>query len=133
MTQQRAARAGVVDLAGFLRGPWWVEREILDASPRAQSGHFTGWATFTPDDRVAGLLRYVEHGTVELGSHRGPAVRRLGYHLALAPRVVGDRTSEGLPHPHGPRARTSVRPPARRVARPPTDRGALCPRPTPTG
>jgi hypothetical protein len=81
MTQQRAARAGVVDLAGFLRGSWRVEREILDASPRAQSGRFTGWATFTPDEQVPGLLRYVEHGTVELGSHRGPAVRRLDYHL----------------------------------------------------
>ncbi len=71
----------VLDLSDFLRGTWRLEREILDFSAAARSGHFTGWATFSPAAEVPGLLRYAEHGTVELGSHRGPAVRRLGYHL----------------------------------------------------
>lgn len=81
MTGRVATRVGVVDLAGYLCGTWWLEREILDSSARAHSGHVTGWATLTPDAEVPGLLRYVEHGTVQLGSHRGPAVRRLAYHL----------------------------------------------------
>jgi hypothetical protein len=74
-------RAEVVDLAAFLQGAWRVERDIVDQSGPSGSGAFTGRATFTPDDAVPGLLRYVEQGTVELGTHRGPAFRHLAYHL----------------------------------------------------
>jgi hypothetical protein len=81
----------ILDLADFLNGTWRVEREILDSSVKGQSGQFTGWATFTPAPEVPGLLRYVEDGTVRLGSHRGRAVRRLGYHLdGPCARVVFD-------------------------------------------
>jgi hypothetical protein len=83
----RVARVQVLDLATFLRSTWRVEREIVDSSPRAQSGHFTGWATFVSDAEEPGLLRYVEHGTVELGAHRGPAFRRLAYHVE-GPRAL---------------------------------------------
>jgi hypothetical protein len=87
----RMARAEAVDLAAFLLGTWRLEREIVDWSARAQSGHVTGWATFTPDAEAPGLLRYVERGTVQLGSHRGPAVRRLGYDVdGPRARVVFD-------------------------------------------
>ena len=79
MRQQRAARAEVVDLAGFLAGTWRLDRELLDATGRTTSGRFTGCGTFTPDAEVPGLLRYVERGTAQFGSHQGPAARRLGY------------------------------------------------------
>jgi hypothetical protein len=71
----------VRDLAGFLLGRWHLDREILDASGGRLGGRFEGVATFTVDDHVTGLLRYVEHGTLQLGSHRGPASRRLSYHV----------------------------------------------------
>lgn len=75
------APAEVVDLAAFLHGSWRLDRDIVDGSGAGFSGRFTGRATFTPDLEVPGLLRYVEHGTVEVGGHRGPACRRLAYHL----------------------------------------------------
>jgi hypothetical protein len=71
----------VSDLAGFLLGSWRLDRELLDAWPRGRTGHFTGVARFARDADVPGLLRYVEHGTLRLGSHRGPASRRLTYHV----------------------------------------------------
>ena len=82
MMETRAARVGVVDLAGFLSGTWRLDRELLDASGRTPPGSFTGRGTFTPGAEVPGLLRYVERGTVQFGSHRGRAVRCLGYHVA---------------------------------------------------
>lgn len=75
------ARAAVVDLADFLRGSWRIDREILDVGSGI-TGRFTGSARFEADAEVRSLLRYIEHGTVQLASHRGPAFRRLGYHLA---------------------------------------------------
>jgi hypothetical protein len=75
------ASAEIVDLAAFLHGSWRVDRDIVDRSGSACSGRFTGRATFTPDAGTPGLLRYAEHGTVTLGDHRGPASRRLAYHL----------------------------------------------------
>ena len=69
----------VSDLAGFLLGGWRLDREILDASERGLDGHFSGAARFGFDDHAPGLLRYVEHGTLWLGSNRGPASRQLTY------------------------------------------------------
>jgi hypothetical protein len=71
----------VSDLAGFLLGGWRLDREILDASGRGLDGHFSGGARFILDDHAPGLLRYVEHGTLRLGSSRGPAYRHLTYHV----------------------------------------------------
>lgn len=81
MTGRRETPTGVADLAVYLCGTWRLERELLDVSAPARPGHFTGWAALTPDPGAPGLLRYVEHGTVQLGAHRGRAMRRLGYHL----------------------------------------------------
>jgi hypothetical protein len=77
------AGALVSDLAGFLLGGWRLDREVLDASQtqRGRTGHFSGVARFTRDADVPGLLRYAEQGTMRLGSHRGPASRRLTYHV----------------------------------------------------
>lgn len=84
------ARTAVVDLAGFLCGRWRIEREIFDAK-RAATGRFAGWGSFEPAAEVSGLVRYVERGTVQLGSHRGPAYRCLGYHVdGPRARVVFD-------------------------------------------
>jgi hypothetical protein len=69
----------VRDLASFLAGDWRLDREILDASRRRPTGHFSGTARFARDDHAPGLLRYLEHGTLRLGSYRGPACRRLFY------------------------------------------------------
>ncbi len=74
----------VSDLVGFLLGGWRLDREILDASGRGLDGHFSGAARFTSDDHAPGLLRYAEHGTLWLGSNRGPASRHLTYHVAGA-------------------------------------------------
>lgn len=68
---------GVVDLGRFLRGAWRIERDILAAGRPA--GRFTGSGRFEPDAEIAGRLRYVEHGTLQLGDHTGPASRDLGY------------------------------------------------------
>ena len=81
MTDTRAVGAEVADLAGFLRGTWRLHRELLDASGRTPPGSFTGDGTFTPDTEVPGLLRYLEQGTAQFGSHRGPATRCLAYHV----------------------------------------------------
>jgi hypothetical protein len=75
------ARTKVSDLGSFLLGSWQLDREIRDASPRGLSGHFRGMARFTLDAHAPGLLRYVEQGTLWLGGHRGPASRRLDYHV----------------------------------------------------
>jgi hypothetical protein len=72
---------GISDLAGFLLGDWRLDRSVLDTSGRGLDGHFRGVARFTLDDHTPGLLRYVEHGALRLGSHRGPASRRLTYHV----------------------------------------------------
>jgi hypothetical protein len=71
----------VNDLASFLLGSWRLDREVLDASRGELTGRFEGVARFTLDDHAPGLLRYVEQGTLRLGSHRGPAARRLTYHV----------------------------------------------------
>lgn len=71
----------ISDLAGFLLGGWRLDREILDASGGGLDGHFTGAAKFAFDDHAPGLLRYVEHGTLWLGSTRAPASRQLTYHV----------------------------------------------------
>jgi len=71
----------VGDLAGFLLGGWRLDREILDASGGGLDGHFSGVARFAFDEHAPGLLRYVEHGTLWLGSNRGPAFRHLSYHV----------------------------------------------------
>jgi hypothetical protein len=80
---RRTALAGreISDLTGFLLGSWQLDREVRDASRHGLTGDFRGSATFTPDDPAPGLLRYVEHGTLRLGSHQGPASRRLTYHV----------------------------------------------------
>lgn len=75
------AGLAVSDLAAFLLGNWRVEREVFDASRRGLTGAYSGTAAFTFDEHVAGLLRYVEHGTLRLGSHRGPAFRRLSFQV----------------------------------------------------
>jgi hypothetical protein len=75
------AGPGISDLASFLLGSWRLDREVLDASRRGLTGHFSGSARFVRDDPASGLLRYVEHGTLQLGSHRGPGFRRLTYHV----------------------------------------------------
>lgn len=80
----------VVDLADFLHGVWRIDREVHDADRRS-AGHFSGWGSFEADAGVPGLLRYVEHGMVQLGAHRGRAFRRLGYHVdGPCARVVFD-------------------------------------------
>jgi hypothetical protein len=84
------ARSTVANLADFLIGDWRIDRQILDAGG-GQVGSFTGLGRFHPDTEVHGLLRYVEHGTMALDSHRGPAFRRLGYHVdGPVARVVFD-------------------------------------------
>jgi hypothetical protein len=75
------AGPSISDLAGFLLGTWRLDREVGDASRGGLRGHFTGVARFTLDGHEPGRLRYVEHGTLQLGSHRGPASRRLTYHV----------------------------------------------------
>jgi hypothetical protein len=75
------AGPSISDLAGFLLGSWRLDREVGDASRGGLTGHFSGVARFTLDGHVPRLLRYVEHGTLRLGAHRGPASRRLNYHV----------------------------------------------------
>jgi hypothetical protein len=75
------ARPEVSDLTAFLLGTWRLDREILDGSRRAITGRFSGSARFALDDRGPGLLRSVEHGTLQLGSYRGPASRCLSYQV----------------------------------------------------
>jgi hypothetical protein len=75
------ARPEISDLTAFLLGSWRLDREVLDASRGALTGHFRGAARFTPVDRAAGLLRYVEHGTLQLGSYGEPASRCLTYQV----------------------------------------------------
>jgi hypothetical protein len=83
--------ARISDLAGFLLGTWRLDRDIVDTAGRRLTGHFTGTARFTADHYAAGLLRYLEQGTFQLGSHRGPAFRRLLYHVdGVRARVAFD-------------------------------------------
>lgn len=67
----------VADLAGYFAGRWLLRREIVD-SRGAPAGTFTGSATFSEGDE--GLV-YAEQGTLELGTYRGAAHRRLYYQL----------------------------------------------------
>jgi hypothetical protein len=71
------------DLAGFLRGSWRIDRDILDGGG-TPVGRFTGWGRFEADTEVRGLLRYLEEGTLQLASYEAPASRRLGYLVAGA-------------------------------------------------
>lgn len=70
----------IVDLADFLVGDWELDRRIAAAGGQ-RTGRFTGWARFEADPEVAGLLRYLERGTLRLDAYDGPAYRRLGYHV----------------------------------------------------
>jgi hypothetical protein len=85
------AGPAVDDLAGFLRGSWRLDRDILDGGGTSV-GRFTGIGTFEVDPAVPGLLRYLEEGTLQLGSYEAPASRRLGYHVVggRAEVVFGD-------------------------------------------
>jgi hypothetical protein len=81
-----AALAPVGGTADFLSGDWNVVRRINDHSS-GQVGSFRGTASFRPcaESRPRTLV-YTESGELRLGSHRGPAGRRL---LVLDP---GDGT-----------------------------------------
>jgi hypothetical protein len=61
----------------FLRGDWSVERRILDRRA-GQDGSFRGMARFQSSGDSQ-LLDYTEDGDLHLGSHHGPARRRLIY------------------------------------------------------
>ncbi|MDR7299906.1 DUF6314 family protein [Haloactinomyces albus] len=67
----------VADLVEYFTGRWILERDIVDGSG-APAGTFTGSATFC--DAGEGLI-YAEQGTLQLGTYRGSAYRRLYYHL----------------------------------------------------
>lgn len=67
----------VLDLAGFLAGPWRIERRIVDLGS-GTTGRLTGEALFAP---APGGLRYDERGTLAFGAHRFEAGR--GYRFAL--------------------------------------------------
>lgn len=61
----------VPDLAGFLAGPWRIERRIADLRSGV-GGRLTGEALFVP---ASGGLRYDEQGTSVFGTYRGAAGR----------------------------------------------------------
>lgn len=76
-------RTGIADLRAFLLGSWRIDRHI-HAPGHGSVGRFLGHGRFDALREPAPHLRYIERGTVWLHGHRGPATRRLRYHVAGA-------------------------------------------------
>lgn len=72
------------DTLNFLCGSWQIEREIDDELTGARS-QFIGVADIVPVEipppsSVIASALYLEHGTLTVGTHKGPAARRLEMH-----------------------------------------------------
>ncbi|MBA8824639.1 hypothetical protein FHX42_001986 [Saccharopolyspora lacisalsi] len=67
----------VFDLADYLGGHWRLDRGIRDGAG-AELGTFAGTAEVTVEGSV---LVYDERGTLDVGTYRGPAHRRLRYRI----------------------------------------------------
>lgn len=73
-------RTGVADLRAFLLGSWRIDRHIR-AAGAGSIGWFVGHGRFDALREPTPHLLYTERGTVWLDGHRGPATRRLRYHV----------------------------------------------------
>ena len=75
----------VSDLKGFLKGVWWLTREVDDRRA-GERGRLTGSAVFSPDG--PGDLHYSEKGRLVIGAHDGPALQSYRYVFPETGRAV---------------------------------------------